>query len=74
MYRRCLATALLLAPLALPGGAAAKPPMCEKGAIVQLLVADGKLTTAASSSAAAAMAELAPQISAIAERVGALRR
>ena len=37
-------------------------------------VADGKLTTAASSSAAAAMAELAPQISAIAERVGALRR
>ena len=37
-------------------------------------VSEGKLTTAASSSAAAAMAELAPQISAIAERVGALRR
>lgn len=37
-------------------------------------VADGKLTTAAGSSATAAMAELAPQISSIAERVNALRR
>ena len=44
MYRRCLVAALVLAPLALPGGAVAKPPMCEHGAVVQLLVADGKLT------------------------------
>ena len=44
MRRFCLAAALVVAPLALPGGAAAKPPMCERGAVQQLLVADGKLT------------------------------
>jgi hypothetical protein len=44
MRRFCLAAALVVAPLALPGGAAAKPPMCEHGAVQQLLVADGKLT------------------------------
>jgi hypothetical protein len=44
MRRLCLTAALVLAPLALPGGAVAKPPMCEHGAIQQLLVADGKLT------------------------------
>ena len=54
--------------------AASRADVTDVGVGGKRRVADGKLTTAASSSAAAAMAELAPQISAIAERVGALRR
>jgi hypothetical protein len=44
MYRRCLAAALVLAPLALPGGAVAKPPMCAPEAVQQRLIDLGKLT------------------------------
>ena len=44
MYRRCLAAVLVLAPLALPGGAAAKPPLCAHDAVQQRLVDLGKLT------------------------------
>ena len=42
-YRWIAATALLL-PLMLPGGAAAKPPLCTADVIQDTLVAAGKLT------------------------------
>jgi hypothetical protein len=42
--RRCFAAVLVLAPLALPGGAAAKPPMCATDAVQQRLIDLGKLT------------------------------
>jgi hypothetical protein len=44
MSLRWFAAALLLAPLALPGGAAAKPPMCATDAVQQRLIDLGKLT------------------------------
>jgi len=44
MYRRCLAALMVLAPLALPAGAAAKPPMCATDAVQQRLIDLGKLT------------------------------
>jgi hypothetical protein len=46
MFRRCLAAALVLAPLALPGGAAAKPPLCTADVIQDELIEAGKLTPA----------------------------
>lgn len=45
MHRFCLAAALLvLAPLALPAGAAAKPPICSPDAVQQRLIDLGRLT------------------------------
>jgi len=44
MHKRWIAAACLLAPLALPGGAAAQPPLCTADAIQDTLVAAGKLT------------------------------
>ena len=45
MYRRWFAALLVLAPLAVPAGAAAKPPVCAPDAVRQTLIDLGKLTS-----------------------------
>ena len=44
MYRRWFAVLLVLAPLAVPAGAAAKPPACSPDAVRQTLIDLRKLT------------------------------
>ena len=44
MHRRWIAAAFVLAPLALPGGAVAKPPVCAPDAVRERLIDLGKLT------------------------------
>jgi hypothetical protein len=44
VQKRWIAAACLLAPLALPGGAAAKPPICAPDAVRQTLLDLGRLT------------------------------
>jgi hypothetical protein len=46
MSRRWCAAALLLVPLAVPAGAAARPPVCAPDAVRQALIDLGKLTPA----------------------------
>ena len=44
MYRRWFAALMVLAPLAVPAGATAKPPVCAPDAVRQTLIDLGKLT------------------------------